>query len=102
MQENEIPDDPLFNEKITLFSDKEATTQTLDNFKDYMEGTIGLVCKTINTNNKEQEKQLTSDLDLKMHQRNRQIVKEIIDTCKNFKEEVNQHFEKLREEFEDN
>ena len=41
-----------------------------------------------------------SELELNSHKRNRQIVKEIINTCKDFRDQVTKHFEQLREDYE--
>lgn len=90
----------VFDFQIIYFSDKDALVQMLDTSKETMETKVAekeqLINRAILALQEQTEKNLTQG----QHSRNRSIVKEIIATCENFRQEIKEDFSALKEQSE--
>lgn len=89
---------PEEEQRVYLLIEKEQLVQHLDGSKDFMESQIQKMETEINKAVKNEWDSLESNMLLKQHKRNRGIIKEIITTCKTFKSEIEEQFEKYRED----
>ena len=78
-------EDEEFNQKLELFGDKETLGTTLDKYKDYMEAQIMACEKDIKRRIKTEWESIEKRIVDNQHSRNRSIVKEIIETCADFR-----------------
>jgi hypothetical protein len=74
----------------------------LDSFKDFMENAIQTIEKDIRTRTNSEWKEIEDKFLLNQHNRNRTIVKEVIDTCKDFRDSIQDNFERMRDELDEN
>lgn len=97
-QENQEEYDDEF---LSFMLDREVLQQHLDTSKEFIENKIQKmetdIIKAIQTEWKELEHKMTLD----QHKRNRSIVKEIIDTCTMFREEITKEFAEMKQEEDD-
>ena len=101
-EDNDIPndEDEEFNLKIELLGDKDILVQHLDTFKESMDNKISgaekFIRGAINKDWTTIETRITED----QHHRNRAIVKEIIETCQEFRNVLKEQFDKMRDEYD--
>jgi len=91
-----------FNELLELLIEKDPLVVHLDNSKDFMDLGINKleteIGKAINT----EWNEILREMLEKQHKRNRNIIKEIIDTCETFRKGIKEDFTNLKGEEEDN
>ena len=84
-----------------LVFDKDVPMQMLDTSKEFFEKTVSgmesLIMKAIST----EEVQNRTRIEEGQHTRNRDIVREIINTCKNFRKDIQEEFQNKRGDDED-
>ena len=99
--ENEV-EKHIYDFQLVFFSDKDVLIQLLDTSKEMMETKVAekeqLINKAIANLQEDTLKKLLSG----QHSRNRSIVKEIIATCENFRNEIKEDFSVLKEQDDDN
>jgi protein involved in sex pheromone biosynthesis len=74
----------------------------LDNFKDHMESAIQAIEKDIRSRTLAEWKEIEEKFLLNQHNRNRNIVKEVIETSKDFRDSIQDNFERMRDELDEN
>ena len=84
--------DDEFNDLLELLLEKEPLVQSLDASKEYIEGRIGKMETEITKGIKAEWDGLEQRMTLNQHKRNREIIKEIITTCKTFRTEIKEKF----------
>jgi hypothetical protein len=93
-------DDPEFDAKLEFFGQKEEMMVMLDNYKENMETKINQGEKVITQAIKKEWEAIEERVVKNQHQRNRSIVKEIIETAQDFKANLKDQFDRMREEYE--
>ena len=86
---------------LSMMIDKEILQQHLDQSKEFIETKIGKMENDINKAIKTEWEDLANKMVLDQHKRNRSIVKEIIDTCTTFREEITKEFAEMKQEEDD-
>jgi DNA-directed RNA polymerase subunit L len=85
---------------LTLLSDKEAINTALEKYKEHMENLISKCEKDITNRIKKEWTDIEKGILDNQHSRNRAIVKEIIETCIDFRNTLREEFEKMAEDLE--
>jgi len=91
----------LGERKLILLGIKEDMINYLDLSREFMETHITRNEKDIQKRVKDDIESNLNNIASNQHTRNRNIVKEIIDTCHSFRNEITDYFGKMREEYED-
>ena len=86
---------------MELLLEKEPLVEHLDKSKEYMETRIQKMETDIIRSIQNEWKDYLADLILKQKQRNRSIIKEIIKTCKQFRDSIELEFQTLKGEEDD-
>ena len=81
-------DDPDFDLKLEVLGEKEPCIQMLDTYKEYFDQQLGEIERKINKSITEEWDTIDKSITSAQHNRNRSIVKEIIDTCSDFKKDL--------------
>lgn len=97
--ENELDKD-VYEFQLVYFSDKDALIGLLDTSKETMESKIQEKEQVINKAILTLQDQTETKLQKGQHSRNRSIVKEIIATCENFRNEIKEDFSAMKEQSE--
>ena len=99
----EMPDenDKEFNARIEIMGSKEDCVTFLDQYKEYMDNQLGEIERKVNKAITEEWDIIDKETSSSQHTRNRGIVKEIIETCLQFKQELKEEFKELREQYDD-
>ena len=95
-------DDEDFDARLALLGDKEAVTTCLEKYKEFMESEITKVEKDIQKKIREEWTKIQNHTKTSQHSRNRQIVTEVMDTCTNFTLGIEQLFDQMQNELEEN
>ena len=90
----------VFDFQIMYFSDKDALVQMLDTSKEAMETKVAEKEQVINKAIAMLQDTTEQKLQKGQHSRNRSIVKEIIATCENFRNEIKEDFSAMKEQSE--
>ena len=99
--EDEVSKDSQEEKREELLSDKDALTTKLEQTSDFMQKELNEVEKACMGTIDREVKEKIKEIEDKQHDRNRKIVKEIIDTCNTFRQEIEEEVAQLRGENED-
>jgi len=99
---DDIPndDDEEFNLKLEVLGDKDILVQHLDTYKEFMENKIQACEKNIRLEINKEWTSIETRITDNQHKRNRAIVKEIIETSQEFRENLKEQFDRMKEEYE--
>ena len=94
--------DPEFDAKLEILGEKEPCIQMLDTFKEYFDNQLADIERKINKSITEEWDKIDNEIRTAyaQHSRNIQIVKEVIDTCNEFRKDLDQTFEQKRNDLE--
>ena len=93
-------DDEEFNLKLDLLSDKDILVQHLDTYKEHMDNRLQNCEKVIRSAITKEWATIETSLSTNQHARNRSIVKEMIETCQDFRKNLKEIFDRMRDEFD--
>ena len=83
-----------------ILGDKDDMLTMLEQYREHMDQKINKQDKEITRRIKEEWSGIETKLKQGAHSRNRSIVKEIIETCTDFREKIKEQFEKMKEEID--
>lgn len=98
--DNAPDDDDEFNLKLEVLGDVDSLKVMLDTYKETMETKITAAEKTIVTAVKREWEGIINKVTTEQHKRNRTIVKEIIETCHEFRQNLKSTFDTMRDELD--
>ena len=87
---------------LELLIEKDPLIGHLDSSKDFMDSSINKLETEITKAILTEWQDILKQMQEKQHKRNRNIVKEIIDTCEMFRKEIKDEFTNLKVDEEDN
>ena len=96
----EDPENEDLMARLELLGDTETVKGHLEQSREFMENAISKNEKDITRKIKEDIESNLDKISLNQHTRNRNIIKEIIETSQSFKDAIKNNFDKMREEFE--
>ena len=98
----EIDDDDEFNMKLEVMGDKDDTMQMLEDSKEFIEKAIQEKESIISRSIMDQERKIEFDIEKLQKQRNRNIVRDIISTCQDYKTTIKDDINTMRGDEDDN
>ena len=93
-------DDVEYYAKFDILVDKEELIAFLDAYKDFMELKLNEKEKFVTRGIEDEWKNIESNVSTAQHNRNRSIVKEVIETCQDFRNGLKDKFDNMREEYD--